>query len=194
MAERRLKSTLRELLTVGAELEDLQQGGEALRSRCASLSADNTRLLVAVGEREEEAAAALGGFTAYRGKMQAHRAALALAACRTQEHKVLEESRVLVRRLTQQRDELREDLDNPEGSAARREKVKGGSEESRRRRRRCQGEALDRCIFFTVQEEAQAVEEEVSRRRRAVVERSSRLQEELQTQAQIREDIEVKGA
>lgn len=48
-------------------------------------------------------------------------------------------------------------------------------------------------FFFTAQVEAEALEEEVSRKRRAVMERRDRLQEEMQTQAQIREDIEVKG-
>lgn len=40
--------------------------------------------------------------------------------------------------------------------------------------------------------EAEALEEEVSRKRRTVMERRDRLQEELQSQAQIRKDIEVK--
>lgn len=125
-AEQQLRSTLREILIMEAEMENLQLGTGTLRSRCTSISVENTRLLVNIREQEEEAAAALEGFAAYRNKMQTHRVATALAACQTQEYKALEESRALVRRLTQQREELRENLDK--GNTARREKVEKGEQ------------------------------------------------------------------
>lgn len=125
-AEQQLRSTLREILIMEAEMENLQLGTGALRSRCTSISVENTRLLVNIREQEEEAAAALEGFAAYRNKMQTHRVATALAACQTQEYKALEESRALVRRLTQQREELRENLDK--GNTVRREKVEKGEQ------------------------------------------------------------------
>lgn len=127
-SELQLRSTLREILIVEAEMENLQRGGDTLRERCAYISVENTRLEVNIREKEAEVAAVLGKFTVYRNKMQAHRAAVELASCQTQEHKALEESRALVRRLTQQRDELREDLENPKGNTVRREKVEKGEQ------------------------------------------------------------------
>lgn len=128
VAEQRLRSTLREFLMVEAEMENLQCGADSLRGRCASISVENTRLMVDIREQEDEAKLVLEKFTAYLNKMQAHRAAVEMASCQTQEHKALEESRALVRRLTQQRDELREDLDNPNGNTAQREKVAKGEQ------------------------------------------------------------------
>lgn len=125
-AEQQLRSTLREILIVETEMENLQCGADCLRGRCASISVENTQLQADISEQEVEAVVALGKFTAYRNKMQAHRAAVDLVSCQTQEHKALEESRALVRRLTQQRDELREDLANPKGNIAQREKVQKG--------------------------------------------------------------------
>lgn len=127
-AEPQLRSTLREILIVEAEMENLQQGADSLWGRCASISVENTRLVANIREQDAEAAAVLEKFTAYRNKMQAHTEAVELASCQTQEHKALEESRALVRRLTQQRDELREDLDNPKGNTAQREKVEKGEQ------------------------------------------------------------------
>lgn len=51
---------------------------------------------------------------------------------------------------------------------------------------------LVRFVFPTAQGEAKALEQEVSMRRRTIAEKRSRLEEELQIQAHIREDIEVK--
>lgn len=48
-------------------------------------------------------------------------------------------------------------------------------------------------FFFTAQAEAEALKTEVSRRRKTIVEKRDRLEEEMQIQAHIRKDIEVKG-
>lgn len=127
-AEQQLRSTLREILIVEAEMENLQCEAVSLRGRCASISVENTQLKVDIREQEAEAETVLEKFTAYRNKMQVHKAAVELVSCQTQEHKALEESRALVRRLTQQRDELREDLDNPKGNTVQREKVEKGEQ------------------------------------------------------------------
>lgn len=189
-AELQLRSMLREILIVEAEMENLQRGADNLLGRCASISVENTRLRVSMREQEAEAAAALEKFTAYLNKMQAHRAAVKMASCHTQEHRALEESRALVGTLTQQRDELRKDLDNPNGNTVQREKV-----EKEKQRTTFQIANLNWCVcfvFLTAQGEAEALEKEVSRRRRTIAEERNRLEEELQIQAHIREDIEVK--
>lgn len=137
-AELQLRSTLREILIVEADMDNLQRGANTLRGRCSSISVENTQLGVNIREQRAEAAAVLEKFTAYRNKMQAHRTVVELASSQTHEHKALEESRALVRRLTLQRDELREDLDNPKGNTAQREKVEKGEQ-----RTTCQGANLN---------------------------------------------------
>lgn len=104
-------------------MENLQQRAEVLRVRCASVSKENTELQAGIREEEEDAQTALAGFSAYRNKMEAHRAAVLRAASQTEAHKVLEEKRAFVRRLTQKKEELREDLENPNGNAVRRAEV-----------------------------------------------------------------------
>lgn len=104
-------------------MENLEQEMKVLQGRCASISVENTRLQAGIREEEEVTQAALEGFGTYRKKMEVHRVAVMQASSQTDELKVLEERRALVRRLTQERDELREDLGNPRGNTAQRAKV-----------------------------------------------------------------------
>lgn len=122
-AEQQLRSNLREILILEAEMENLEQEMKVLQGRCASISVENTRLQAGIREEEEVTQAALEGFGTYRKKMEVHRVAVMQASSQTDELKVLEERRALVRRLTQERDELREDLGNPRGNTAQRAKV-----------------------------------------------------------------------
>lgn len=122
-AEQQLRSNLREILILEAEMENLEQEMKVLQGRCASISVENTRLQAEIREEEKVAQAALEGFGTYRKKMEAHRAVVMQASSQTDEHKALEERRVTVRRLTQERDELRQDLGNPRGNTAQRAKV-----------------------------------------------------------------------
>lgn len=111
-------------------MENLRQEMKVLQGRCASISVENTRLQAGIREEEEVAQAALEGFGTYRKKMEAHRAGVMRASSQTDKLEALEKRRALVCRLTQERDELREDLGNPRGNAAQRAKV----EEERTRR------------------------------------------------------------
>lgn len=104
-------------------MENLEQEMKVLQGRCASISVENTRLQAGIRKEEEVAQAALEGFGTYRKKMEAHRVAVVQPSSQTDEHKALEERRALVRRLTQEWDELREDLENPRGNIAQRTKV-----------------------------------------------------------------------
>lgn len=122
-AEQQLRSHLREILILEAEMEILEQEMKVLQGRCASISVENTRLQAEIREEEDVAQVALEGFGTYRKKMEAHRVAVMQASSRTDEHRALEERRASVRRLTQERDELREDLGNPRGNTAQRAKV-----------------------------------------------------------------------
>lgn len=123
MTERELRSKVREILMLEGEMEHLERQTKVLYDRCASISKENTELQTAISEEEEKAHMALAGFTAYRNKMEGHRAAVLHAASQTEAHKVLEEKRALVRMLTLKKEELREDLENPNGNTVQMAKV-----------------------------------------------------------------------
>lgn len=122
-AERELRSQVREILILEAVTEQLEQRAKVLRDRCASISKENTELQTGIGEAEEDARAALGRFDAYRRKMEAHRAAILRVGSHAGARGALEERRVLVARLTREKEELRADLDNPNGNTAQKAKV-----------------------------------------------------------------------
>lgn len=123
VAERELRSKVREILMLEGEMEHLEGQTKVLYDRCASISKENTELQTAISEEEEKARVALAGFSAYRNKMEGHRAAVLHAASQTEAHKVLEEKRALVRMLTLRKEKLREDLENPNGNTVQKAKV-----------------------------------------------------------------------
>lgn len=123
-AEQELRATVREILMLEGEMEPLERQMKVLRDRCASISKENTGLQIGVSEEEENARVALAGFNTYRKKMEGHRAAVMHAASQTEAHKVLQEKRVLVRMLTQKKEELKADLENPNGNTVQMAKVK----------------------------------------------------------------------
>uniref|UniRef100_A0A3P8T8S7 Coiled-coil domain containing 122 n=1 Tax=Amphiprion percula TaxID=161767 RepID=A0A3P8T8S7_AMPPE len=116
VAEQELRSKVREFLMLEGELEQLERQTKVQRDRCASISKDNTELQVLIREEEEVADVALAQFNTYRKKMEGHRAAVLYAASQTDAHKELEEKEALVRMLTQKKEELKEDLKNPNGN------------------------------------------------------------------------------
>lgn len=123
MAEQELRSKVREILLLQGEMEYLEQRIEVLHDRCAVVVAENAELQVRIGEEEEYAHMALAGFSAYRNKMEGHRAAVLRAASQTDVHKELEEKRALVSMLRQKKEELKQDLENPNGNAVQMAKV-----------------------------------------------------------------------
>lgn len=122
-AERELRSKVREILMLEGEMEHLQQQTKVLHNRCASISKENTELQIGISEEEESARMTLAGFNTYRNKMEGHRAAVLHAVSQTEAHKELEEKRALVRMLTQKKEELKEDLENPNGNTVQMAKV-----------------------------------------------------------------------
>lgn len=114
---------MREILILEAGMEHLEQQTKVLHDRCASVCKENTELQIGIREEEEDAQMELAGFNTYQKKMEGHRVAVLHAASQTEAHKVLEERRAFVRRLTQMREELREDLENPNGNTVQTAKV-----------------------------------------------------------------------
>lgn len=114
---------MRDVLILEAEMEHLGQQTKVLRGRWISLSKENSLLQMVIKDEEEDAQMKLEEFTTYRDKMKSHREAAMHSTCQAEVQKVLEEKRGLVRRLTQKKEELWEDLENPRGSTAQMRKV-----------------------------------------------------------------------
>ncbi|XP_076579101.1 coiled-coil domain-containing protein 122 [Chaetodon auriga] len=164
MAERELRSKVREILLLEGEMEHLERQAKVLYDRCASISKENTELQIAISEEEENARMALARFSAYRTKMEGHRAAVLNVASQTEAHKVLEEKRALVRMLAQKKEELRGDLENPNGNTVQMAK-----------------------------REIDALQGEISLMRKTTAERKQQLRKEFETQTQIKKDIEIQN-
>lgn len=122
-AERELRSKEREILMLEGELEHLQRQTEVLHKRSAAISQENTQLQYLISEEEENARLALEKFNTYRNKMEAHRVAALHAVSQTEAHKVLEEKKELVKMLKHKKEQLREDLENPNGRTVQMAKV-----------------------------------------------------------------------
>lgn len=123
MVEQELRSKVREFLMLEGEMEHLERQTRVLHDRCASIRKENTELQIGISEEEENARMALAGFNTYRNKMEVHRAAVLHAASQTEAHKELEEKRALVRMLTQKKEELKVDLEDPNGNTVQMAKV-----------------------------------------------------------------------
>ncbi|KAM9396409.1 LOW QUALITY PROTEIN: coiled-coil domain-containing protein 122 [Salvelinus alpinus] len=109
-AEVELKSNVRQILILEGETEHLQDLG--LRS--ITVYNENTELRLLIEEEEDNSSCVLAGYNTYRNKMEGHRTAVLQAESQTRAHRELVEKRALVR---VHREELRADLENPEGNA-----------------------------------------------------------------------------
>ncbi|KAK9523828.1 hypothetical protein VZT92_017716 [Zoarces viviparus] len=164
MAEQGLRSKVREFLMLEGEMEHLEHQTKVLRDRSAAISKENTELQISINEKEENARMALARFNTYRNKMDGHRAAVLHAANQTEAHKELEEKRALVRMLTQKKEELKEDLENPNGNTVQMAKS-----------------------------ENDALKKEIAARRETIAKEREQVQKEFATHTQIKKDIEIQN-
>lgn len=123
MAAQELKAKVRVILLLEGEMENLERQIEVLHDRCLVISKENTELQICISEEEGCAHVALEGFSTYRKKMEGHRAAVLHATSQTDAHRELEEKRALVRMLRQKKEELKQDLENPNGNTVQVAKV-----------------------------------------------------------------------
>ncbi|XP_028995696.1 coiled-coil domain-containing protein 122 [Betta splendens] len=163
-AEQELRSKEREILLLEGDMEHLMKQREVLRDRCALTIKENMELQSQISEEEEHACVALAGFTAYRNKMEGHRAAVLRAAHLSDVHKNLEEKRALVSRLKQEREKLKQDLENPYGSTVQMAK-----------------------------KEIDTLKENITGTRKLIAERRESLRKEFETHTQIKKDIEIQN-
>nr|XP_046175729.1 coiled-coil domain-containing protein 122-like [Oncorhynchus gorbuscha] len=116
-AEVELKSNVRQILILEGEMEHLQRHMQDLGLRSVTVYNENTVLRLLIEEEEDNFSRVLAGYNTYRNKMEGHRTAVLQAESQTRAHRELVEKRALVRVLTERREELRADLENPEGNA-----------------------------------------------------------------------------
>ncbi|XP_047432724.1 coiled-coil domain-containing protein 122-like [Mugil cephalus] len=164
MAEQGLRSKVREIITLEDETEHMERRAKLRRDRCASIRERSAELRILASEEEEAAAVALARFSAYRGKMERHRAAASHAASQTEARKELEEKKELVRMLRRKKEELREDLDDPNGNAVQ-----------------------------AAKREIDALKEQICAKRKVVAERREQLRKESEGHAQIKKEIEIQN-
>ncbi|XP_033181500.1 coiled-coil domain-containing protein 122 [Mastacembelus armatus] len=164
MAELDLRSKVSEILILERGIEHLERQTKALHDRCAAISIDNTQLHIRISEEEEHAHMVVEVFNTYRNKMESHREAVLHAARHTQAHAELEKKRALVRMLTQKKEELKEDLENPNGN-----------------------------MVKMAKREVDALKKEISVTRKTIAGKRQQLQKELESHAQIKKDIEIQN-
>lgn len=123
MVEQELRSKIRQILVKEAGIEQLEQQKIVLNDRHSSISKENAGLQMRIGEEEDAARKVLAQFSSYRKKMEGHTVAVWLAASRGEAQKVPEEKKAFVRKLKIKREELRKDLENPNGSTVEKAKV-----------------------------------------------------------------------
>ncbi|XP_065808338.1 coiled-coil domain-containing protein 122 [Labrus bergylta] len=164
LVQQDLRAKVRDTLLLEGEIEHLEQEIKVLHDRCVSFSKENSKLQTGVIEEEENAHIALEMSSTYRKKMEGHRAAVLHATSQTEAQRELEEKSELVRMLTQKKEELKEDLENPDGNTVQMEK-----------------RAID------------ALNEEISERRKSLEEKREKLHQEFELHTQIKKDIEIQN-
>uniref|UniRef100_A0A8C7LSQ6 Uncharacterized protein n=1 Tax=Oncorhynchus mykiss TaxID=8022 RepID=A0A8C7LSQ6_ONCMY len=127
-AEVELKFNVRQILILEGEMEHLQRHMQDLGLRSVTVYNENTELRLLIEEEEDNFSRVLAGYNTYRNKMEGHRTAVLQAESQMRAHRELVEKRALVRVLTERREELRADLENPEGNAVKQAQVRAAEE------------------------------------------------------------------
>ncbi|XP_033838093.1 coiled-coil domain-containing protein 122-like [Periophthalmus magnuspinnatus] len=159
-----LRSKVRLLLALESNTEHLEQQTQVLLQGCISISQENTDLQNLIREEQEKTSTAMALYDCYRAKMEEHRAAVMLAVSQTQVHKELEERREHVMVLKQKKEELKEDLENPNGNAVQMAKRK-----------------------------TSALKEQIIAKKKAIAEKRSKVRKEAETHSHIKKDIEIQN-
>ncbi|XP_056883769.1 coiled-coil domain-containing protein 122-like isoform X1 [Takifugu flavidus] len=165
--EQDLRSEIREILVQEAETEQLEHQKKVLHERCGSISKENEGLKIRIGEEEEAARTMKAQFSSYRKKMGGHRVAV-LHASQAGAQQTLKDKRAFVGKLREKREELRQDLENPNGSTVEKAKVEKGSSR-----------------------EINALKVEISVMKKTASEKRKQLLKETETHTQIKKDTEI---
>ncbi|XP_030015169.1 coiled-coil domain-containing protein 122 [Sphaeramia orbicularis] len=157
-----LRAQMRERLILEDDMENLEQHRQVLFARCTSITMEITDVQSCIREEVEKVSKAQAGYNTYRKKMEGHRAAVFHVANQTKAHKELEEKRVMVMMLTQEKEELKRDLENPNGNSVQMEK-----------------------------EETNALKEEISVMNKIMAQKREQLRKESESHIQFKREIEI---
>ncbi|XP_043965986.1 coiled-coil domain-containing protein 122 [Gambusia affinis] len=163
-AEQQLRSKLREICLLEGEMAHLERQRALLQDRCASINKENVKLHMLLQDEEEHARSTLEEFSVYRNKMKGHKDAVLQAVSQTEAHRELKENRMLVLNLRQEKEQLKEDLQNPNG-----------------------------ITLQTAKEETDALKREISESKKAVAEGREQLKKEFEIHAKLKRDIEIQN-
>ncbi|KAM6893433.1 coiled-coil domain-containing protein 122 [Xenentodon cancila] len=152
------------MLILEGDLEHLERQTKVLHDRCASISEKNTEMQILISEEEENTRLALARFDTYRKKMKEHRMAVLHAVSQTEAHKVLEEKKEMVQMGIQEKEQLRQDLENPQGNTVQMAK-----------------------------KETHALKREISERRTIIADKKEKLKKEFEVHIQLKKDIEIQN-
>nr|XP_046179248.1 coiled-coil domain-containing protein 122-like [Oncorhynchus gorbuscha] len=137
-AEVELKTNVRQILILEGEMEQLQPQLQNLGLRSITVYNENTVLRLLIEEEEDNSSCVLAGYNTYRNKLESHLTAVLQAESQTRAHRELVEKRTLVRVLTERREELRADLENPEGNAVKQAQIQNRRYDAIVKRLHCQ--------------------------------------------------------
>ncbi|RXM97548.1 Coiled-coil domain-containing protein 122 [Acipenser ruthenus] len=104
---------------LGDETEHRRKHSENLEAQTRALYMENVNLQLSIEQEEEHFQLLLAGYNTYRNKMDAHREVIAYVEGKTATTRELLEKREIVKKLREKKEELRIDLENPEGNVVR---------------------------------------------------------------------------
>ncbi|RVE75242.1 hypothetical protein OJAV_G00015120 [Oryzias javanicus] len=163
-AEQELSSREREILILEGEAVHLNRQATALYERSESVNREITELQIQICNEEENAHLAVARFNSYRNKMECHREAVFSAARRTEVQEEFKRRKEMIRNLREKRDQLKEDLKDPNGN-----------------------------VVLMAKKEADALRREVSERRTTAAEMREHLEREQETHENLKKDIEIQN-
>ncbi|KAF7230169.1 coiled-coil domain-containing protein 122 isoform X1 [Nothobranchius furzeri] len=114
--EGELRSKEREFLLCQGQMEHLEKQSKVLHDRCVSITMSKSELQGLIREEEENARKVKAKLDTYRSKMKAHREAVLFADSQTEAHKQLEEKKMQIQMLKQMKEQLKKDLEDPNGA------------------------------------------------------------------------------
>ncbi|XP_030637721.1 coiled-coil domain-containing protein 122 [Chanos chanos] len=112
-----LKLTDGQICGLICEIEQSQSRMESLELESQAILMENMRLRFTIKEEEEHTRSVLDGYQLYRNKMECHKSAVFLVESQSPAYKEVMKKREEVKKLREEREELRVNLQDPHGSA-----------------------------------------------------------------------------
>lgn len=107
----------RNISVVLCDIEKLQNIIMSLEMQTHNILLENLQLQHSIEEQSENSRSSLVGYAVYRAKLDKFKESLCAVERQTDVYKLLKEKELQVSKLTQTLDELKEDLQNPQGKS-----------------------------------------------------------------------------